>query len=184
MKLRQKNRLWASVIELTVMLLIMPLLLVAFSGITLEAINQFKKSQLYAWVYKNNALFLKALSWTRFWNGIEFIDSDPKWGSVIISMPWDTQIKFLGTKSSALHKDVNFINEAGTEIYTYEKGLYYFDRFEPVEIDNSINRWWVRYSIRFGTSWKHSELAARKFGINEEYFLTYTVMYTFRNLKQ
>lgn len=184
MKLRQKNRLGASVVELAVMFLIMPLLLVSFSGLTLSAIEQFKKSQLYAGVYKNNALFLKALAGTRFGNGIDFIDSDPTWGSVVVSMPWETQIKFLWTKSSAINKDVNFINESWTEIQTYEKWLYYFDRFEPIEIDNSINRWWVRYTIRFWTSWKHSELAARRFGINEEYFLTYTVMYTFRNLKK
>lgn len=184
MKLRAKNRHWASAIELTVMFLIMPLLLLSFSQITISAISQFKKSQLYAWVYKNNALFLKALAGTRFANGVEFIDSDPSWGSVILSIPWDKTIKFLWTKGSALKKDVNFINESWMEVFTYEKGLYYFNRFEPVEMDSTVNRGWVRYTIKFWTDGKSNELAARKFWINNSFFLTYSVLYTFRNIKQ
>lgn len=96
-------------------------------------------------------------------------------------MPSQTEIKFLGTKSSAINRDVLFYNETGEEIPTYEKGFYYFKRFEPIQLNDAIHRSGVKFNISFGTSGKYSDIAATRFGKSNEFFLTYQIAYSFRN---
>lgn len=179
----KKNRKWNSLIELSVIMLIVPILTLTFSNIAIKWLKIFKEAQMYAVVIKNNSTFLKWLWGIRFANSIEWLDNSTDRWTIKLWFWEDKEIKFIWDNWSTSNDDVLFFNENWDEIYLYDKEILKFEKFKPIQLNDSINRKWIRFYIKFWLSWKDNIITATRFWKDSEFFLEYPITYTLRNNK-
>jgi len=138
---------------------------------------------MYSTVLKANAMIIKGIWGIRFWNEIKWIDNSTDRATVRLWIWEDSEIQFIWDNGNTLNNDVVYKNEQWNEVYLYDKDLLKFKKFKVVQLNNSVNRTWLKFYIEFWLSWKDSIENATRFWKDNEFFLKYPITYTLRNNK-
>jgi len=202
MKINKNWFVWW-IVEMSIVVIIIAFILLALFTISTDAYKKYNSYRIKNFVLEENAKIQKALSWIRFGEWIKFIDetpvNHPELSNIIVQFPDSEQIEFRiddlwaddisptdfwpNWLTSADSNDFSFFNNDNQEIYVYNKDIIEIRKMNIIPLDPNINRWWVLIHLELWADWRNNQLAARMFW-NNEYFMEYNIVYTFRNTAQ
>lgn len=180
--IRKKTNRAITLTELSIVALLTPMLLWVVSNYLITWLNKYKETQVTTFILQENIKILKTIWWIRFWYDVIWIDSVSNLTTLTIDM-WEQQtMSFMPwTVWTDLEDDIIFTNKNGQVINIYDNRFLQINKFQAIELDDAINRKWIRFNINISVNWEKNDRVAKKFWKNVDKELEYSITYTFRN---
>lgn len=179
------NKKWAiSLVEMIIVTVIMSFILVSLYTITIDAYSKFNSFRAKNFLLEESNKIQRNLASIRFAKDIVYLDQSPinhpELSEISFLLPNDDTFQIIPFDEGENTDSLTFIDTEWNEIYVYNKDLIDIKKFTITEMDQNINRWWVRINMLLSINWNENELAARRFW-NIDYEQEYNIVYTFRN---
>jgi hypothetical protein len=180
-KLNNKWAVWW-LLELSIVSVIVLFITTWIYTIITDSYQKYSNYKIQKYVVEQNNNILKHLGSIRFWEWVSVIDqypvNHPNHTYIQIQLPQEEIMELRPIDYWTWTNDISFIYK-WQELFMYDKEVIDIKKFLITPLDNSVNRWWLKFDIELW-AYKDNFNASKRFW-NVSYDIKYSITYTFRN---